>query len=160
MIRNQIKRLMRFVVAPLAALAVFGVVIHATGPIAIVNETPSLPRGLYVRTAESISHGAVVAFAQPPQARAYLETLGYPEGAYLLKRVVALVGERVDVRALPRLPADRRGTALPQAKATLILGSSEMFVLGDTGARSFDSRYFGPLPIGDAVGVYRLVWAW
>jgi type IV secretory pathway protease TraF len=160
MTRDRIKRLVQFVAAPVIALALVGAITDATGPLAIINETPSLPRGLYARSAEPLSHGAIVAFAQPAAARAYLQTLGYPESAYLLKRVTGLPGEAIAAEALPQLAADRRGVALPQTEARTTLAEGEVFVTGDTGARSFDSRYFGPLRIADTVGTYRLVASW
>jgi len=154
------QRLFRFVLLPVAALSLFGIVIDAAGPIAIVNETPSLPRGLYLRTFEPIERGAIVAFPQPAAARAYLQTLGYPESAYLLKRVTRLPGDAIAAEALPRLATDRRGVALPHIETKTTVAEGEVFVTGDTGARSFDSRYFGPLRIADTVGTYRLVASW
>lgn len=158
--RETIRGLLRFVAAPLAGLAALAGVPRAAGPLAIVNETPSIPRGLYVRTPGPLAHGAVVAFAPPRRARATLAALGYPGDVWLLKRVAARPGEAVTVAALPRLRTDRRGAPLPQAPDTLTLSDGEMFVLGDTGAQSFDSRYFGPVRITDVLGAYRLVWSW
>jgi type IV secretory pathway protease TraF len=160
MTRERIKRLIWFVAAPVLSLALFGKITHATGPLAIVNETPSLPRGLYVRSAKPMAHGAIVAFSQPAQARVYLAALDYPASAYLLKRVSALPGETVLAGSLPRLAADHAGRPLPWTDTPESLGADQVFVLGDTGARSFDSRYFGPIAASDIVGTYRLVWSW
>lgn len=159
MTADRTNRIWRFVVAPVLALGAIGIVSAIAKPLAIVNETPSLPRGLYVRTAEPITHGAIVAFPQPAKARAYLAALDYPASAYLLKRVTTLAGEAAPT-TLPRLTADRAGRPLPHTETAAQLNEGEVFVLGDTGARSFDSRYFGPIAASDIVGTYRLVWSW
>ncbi|MCH4267313.1 MAG: S26 family signal peptidase [Brevundimonas sp.] len=136
--------------------------------LALINESPSLARGLYVRTGEKLSPGAIVAVPQTEAARPYLERLGMPADLLLLKRVVALGGERVCAadegvmapgRRAPRLERDRRGMDLPAWRECRALEPDELFLLGDTPG-SFDSRYFGPVRRSDVVGVYREVLTW
>ncbi|TAJ68779.1 MAG: hypothetical protein EPO51_24930 [Phenylobacterium sp.] len=134
----------------------------------LVNETPSLPEGVYLRTAAVPAPGAIVAVAPPASARLYLAGLGAPAGARLLKRVAAGPGEvvcregqrlswsRGEVAALSR---DRRGSALPGWRGCRRLGRDEFVVLGDT-PTSFDSRYFGPIRRAAIEGVYVEVWRW
>lgn len=136
---------------------------------ALVNESASLPRGLYVRIPNGAPElGAIVAAAPPIQARAYLASLGAPDDQRVLKRVAAAAGDvvcrrddRLDtpLRAVgvPRL--DRRGARLPSWRECRRLDQGELFLLGDTPS-SFDSRYFGPVDRSRILGVYRRAATW
>nr|WP_313040207.1 S26 family signal peptidase [Brevundimonas diminuta] len=135
---------------------------------ALINETLSLPRGLYLRTQAPIERGSVVALAQPATARAYLTRLGMPDDILLLKRVAAVEGDavcdeggtvRTPGRQVVRLDRDRRGAVLPAWSECRLLERDELFLLGDT-PESFDSRYFGPVRKGEAKGVYQEVLTW
>jgi len=136
--------------------------------LALINESPSLPRGLYLRAGATLERGAVVAIAQPAASRAYLMRLGMPNEVLLLKRVAAVGGDsvcagsgivRTPGRQVRTLDRDRQGAALPVWRECRRLARDELFLLGDTPA-SFDSRYFGPVLRGEAVGVYREVLTW
>lgn len=62
----------------------------------LVNESRSLPRGLYVRRFNAApDRGRLVAFVQPEAARSYLAGLGAPPDMMLLKRVAAVGGDHV-----------------------------------------------------------------
>lgn len=135
---------------------------------ALINESPSLPRGLYLRAGIAITPGAIVAVPQPAAARPYLERMGMPRDVLLLKRVAALGGEGVcavdGMVVAPRRRArtadrDRRGAVLPTWRQCRVLAADEVFLLGDTPG-SFDSRYFGPVRRSDVVGVYREIVTW
>ncbi|WP_309630136.1 S26 family signal peptidase [Brevundimonas sp.] len=140
-----------------------------TPALALVNESPSLPRGLYLREIGAApERGATVALPQPPAARAYLGALGMPPQVLLIKRVAAIEGdlvcrERAAVtaagRTAPVVERDRRGGTLPQWRGCRRLGRGELFVLGDTPG-SFDSRYFGPVEVEDLDGVFREILTW
>lgn len=134
----------------------------------LVNETPSVPRGVYLRTATAPAAGAIVALTPPAPARAYLARRGTPSGARLLKRVAAGPGELVCRSAAtvtwPRgaataLDRDRQGAPLPVWQGCRRLAAGELLVLGDT-ALSFDSRYFGPVTARDIDGTYKEIWRW
>jgi type IV secretory pathway protease TraF len=135
----------------------------------LVNESPSLPRGLYARTLQGrVVRGAIVAIRQPAVARPYLASLGMPGQVRLIKRVGAASGDVVcaspGVLTLPgRILVvrghDRFGAALPVWRGCRRLRADELFLLGDT-ANSFDSRYFGPAPRAQVEGVFREVAAW
>lgn len=136
--------------------------------LALINESPSLARGLYLRAGMVIGPGAVVAIPQPVAARPYLARLGMPPDVLLLKRVAAVGGDQVCAvdgavqtpgRRESSLERDRRGAILPAWRACRVLGPDEVFLLGDTPG-SFDSRYFGPVRRSDVVGVYREVLTW
>ena len=63
---------------------------------ALINESPSLPKGVYVRTAAAeISRGEVVAIRQPAVVRPYLARQGMPPEVRLIKRVAATGGDAV-----------------------------------------------------------------
>ena len=152
-----------------AAAGLLGCATDVWPDVALVNESASLPRGLYVRQpGAKLEQGAVTAVEQPRAARAYLAGLGAPPDMMLIKRVAAQGGDPVcrdhDRIRLPAQVAtvartDRRGATLPVWSACRRLSPDEVFLLGDT-ETSFDSRYFGPVRRSDLRGVYRLVLTW
>lgn len=154
------KRVM--VVVTIAAIAPFLIV----GLVGIrINASPSLPMGLYEKTFDA--HATLVEFCPPePYARIALER-GYrssgncPDGAEpLMKPLIAIAGDIVDVSA--------RGLAVngvllpntaPKTKDTrdrpmrlwhygrYRVASDSVWVASSYNAWSFDSRYFGPIPV-------------
>ncbi len=135
----------------------------------MINESPSVPKGFYVRAAGgALERGTIVAVRQPRIARRYLTGLGVPAQVRLIKHVAAAAGDRVCARngevTLPgqRVAVrdrDRFGGRLPAWRGCRSLGADELFLLGDT-ANSFDSRYFGPVPRAEVEGVFRQVASW
>ena len=129
-----------------------------------VNTTGSLPLGLYITTekpANLVEFCPAEPFASLAIRRGYRARGSCPDGAMpLLKPIVARAGDIVDFsargmavngRLLPNtapLALDSRGLPLPQwpfgyyriAPGTVWLASSYS-------PKSFDSRYFGPLPV-------------
>ncbi|WP_068875879.1 MULTISPECIES: S26 family signal peptidase [unclassified Phenylobacterium] len=140
----------------------------APGAWLVVNESPSVPTGIYVRSQDPLRIGVIVAVRPPPAARGYLVTLGAGPEARLLKRVAAMAGapvcRRSDVLTWPRGAArvrdrDRLGQRLPQWRGCRPLAAGELLVMGDT-PTSFDGRYFGPVRTSDIDGVYAEVVRW
>lgn len=141
----------------------------AQPPFALINESASVPTGLYRRSLDGQPRaGRLVAIAPPPAARAYLAGLGAPPDTRLLKRVAAVGGQHVCRRgAVLRAPdrdvavmtRDRRGAPLPVWRGCRALGPDELLVLGDT-PTSFDGRYFGPVRRSAVLGVYEEVMRW
>jgi len=137
-------------------------------PPLLVNESPSLPMGVYRRLGDDIRRGAIVAAPQPDRGRPYLAGLGMPAEVVLIKRVAAVGGDRVCVQG-DRVVAgetvrtahsrDSRGRRLPRWSGCRRLQEGELFLLGDTPG-SFDSRYFGPVDRTAVTGVYREVFRW
>ena len=155
------------VLVPVFALATLSA--DRTPALSLVNESPSLPKGLYLRAhGARPERGAIVAVPQPTPTRAYLAGLGMPADVLLLKRVAASGGEIVcrngsrvwgadwSVAAAGR---DRRNRVLPAWSGCRVLAADELFLLGDT-ASSFDSRYFGPVRESDVAGVFRETIGW
>ncbi|MEH6678169.1 S26 family signal peptidase [Phenylobacterium sp.] len=137
-------------------------------PPLLINESPSLPEGVYGLERRTAGLGATVAVAQPPAGRAYLAALGMPGEVMLIKRVAAVQGDRVCLDG-ERLTAgsqtrrvrrrDGQGRVLPLWAGCRLLGPGELFLLGDTPG-SFDSRYFGPVHRDQVIGVYREIFTW
>ena len=136
--------------------------------LALINESPSLPRGLYLRGSGEPEIGSVVALPQPVSSRAYLESLGMPADVLLIKRVAARGGDMVcreglavqtPVRQVEAHDRDNQGTTLPVWSGCRRLAYDQFFLLGDSPG-SFDSRYFGTVDRAEITGVYRGVLTW
>lgn len=151
-----------------ALAAALGVIAVSSRPFFIINESRSLPRGLYLRSTQPIEHGATVMLEQPERARAYLAELGMPSDLPLLKRITAVGGDAVCASAgeittpqgvTKAALYDRRNTRLPQWSDCRKLEADEVFVLGDS-PDSFDSRYFGPVRQTALRGVFVQIVRW
>ena len=141
-----------------------------------LNETPSVPVGLWrVSAVAVLERGRVVSFCPPAtdvfleaRRRGYLQRGNCP-GALepMLKVLAGLPGDEVlqtadalfiNGRALPHskaLEADAQGRPLPAlASRRFVIRAGEGMVVGDH-PRSFDSRYFGPLPLAAIEGEAR-----
>ncbi|MEQ1708779.1 MAG: S26 family signal peptidase [Terricaulis sp.] len=169
--KTKIVRACRLLLPVFLVLALLATAPRMLGVTFLINTTPSVPTGLYVRDyGASLERGAIIAFRQPAAARAYLgATLGFPNDAPLLKLVAAMPGDRacredagvrVGGALRPVMDVDPRGAALPQWRECRALASDEVFALGGHGASSFDSRYFGPVHEADMLGIYRSIVAW
>lgn len=164
--RLEISRWMIVAVLTLAALWVAPRVI---GEVFLINATPSVPTGLYVRDfGATIARNAIVAVEQPLAAQRVLAPLGYPTDAALMKEVAGLSGDAVcaDDEAVmvaghgfPAPVASILTQGFPAWTECRALRSDELFLLG-AGATSFDSRSFGPVPIASVRGVYRRLLTW
>lgn len=140
-----------------------------------VNTTPSMPMGLYrVRPAGSgkLERGTIVAICPSRAALAIAIPRGYLMPGHcpgnvepLLKHVVAVAGDRVQVSdagiivngdPLPnsiRLKKDCQGRALPRIPAgRYTIAKGDVWLYAPV-KRSWDSRYFGPAPAANVVGL-------
>jgi len=133
------------------------VVASAVGSLFLWNLSASLPRGLYrAEPGRAPSRGAVVAFEPAPLAAALIIERGYlPRGALLLKTVVALPGDHVCIgdafwvngRLIGWVPtSDSSGRRLDPYRFCGTVSPGFAFV-ATPAQLSFDSRYFGPLPL-------------
>jgi conjugative transfer signal peptidase TraF len=153
-------------------------VLFATGWIGglRINTTPSEPLGLWriVPLNRSVLPGDTV-FVCPPdnitmreaRQRGYLRPGLCPGGfGPLIKNVIAVAGQRVDITdrvaidgvPIPRsriMQTDAQGRSLrPDQSGMVILG--EVYLHSDfTG--SWDSRYFGPVPVSGVLGLAQEV---
>jgi len=145
---------------------------HAFGPPLLLNLTTSVPRGLYVLTPPAPpARGMLVAFPPPAAVAALVVTRGYlAPRTPLLKPVAALPGETVCVQndgvfiegdfVAPVTSVDALGRPLPRWRGCVTLGVGEVFPLSTWTPRSFDGRYFGPVPVASLLGRVTPVWTW
>jgi conjugative transfer signal peptidase TraF len=161
----------------LVALVVIAVIASSIlfGHRLIVNRTHSLPVGLYYWSDVPIKKGSIVLFKSDQSTP--LEQLGIERGYEaralpLLKRVVALEGDLVSVSSsgvsingqlLPNsapLSHDEAGRTLAMAQLDQYrLGADQAFLMGVT-PTSWDSRYFGSVPLSRCSGSFVPVLTW
>ncbi len=138
-----------------------------------LNFTDSAPRGLWtVETIDrlSIKRGSLVSICPPdrPIVRAVADLGGLPAGdcpilgvAPLLKPVGAVPGDvirlykgrsvTVNGITLPNTVSKDSLPAFPDGEYTVAPG--QVWLFSNYNANSFDSRYFGPVPIGNMRGL-------
>ena len=161
----------------LVALVVIAVIVSFIlfGHRLIINRTHSLPVGLYYCSDVPIKKGSIVLFKPDHSIRP--QQLGFDRGYEtrelpLLKRVVALAGDVVSVSSsgvsvngqlLPNsapLVHDEAGRQLVMAQLDQFrLRPDEAFLMGVT-PTSWDSRYFGPVPLSRCSGSFVPVSTW
>lgn len=144
-----------------------------------VNFTSSLPLGIY-RSAPAgrITHGSVVLVCLPEpiarfaRGREYLWRGECPgPAAPIGKLVLALAGDTVGVTAgglrlngfiVPRtqpLGADRKARPMVHYPyGDYVVPADRMWLYSPYDARSFDSRYFGPVPVSSVRSTLVSVW--
>jgi conjugative transfer signal peptidase TraF len=162
-----------FAAVATALSVIVGISAAVAGQGGLINTTPSYPRGLYLPLRRAALVGDLVAFcpssavANYGMARGYLNPGRCPAGSVpLIKRLAAAGGDRVAIgragvmvggkvlknsRPLPRDGLDR---PLPQLRLSTTLLVSQVLLMSDYQAASFDSRYFGPL---DRAGIQKAV---
>ena len=136
-----------------------------------INETPSMPRGVYwVSELDSLQRGESVLISFPEKLREFAATHRWlsPEKP-LLKTVGALAGDTVcnDSGALtingviqgPIFGEDSEGRALPHIEGCIVIAPGTFLPLSRTSERSFDGRYFGPLSTQLISGRARLLFS-
>lgn len=132
------------------------------------NVSPSLPTGFYWLDSPEVpvSRGDVVSLKPPPPAASLLASRGYlPRGYYLLKRVVAVPGDRVcfedcrfvvnDAVLAPIPLSDSQGRPLAPSSFCGRIPEGSVAVATPY-PKSFDSRFFGPVPMAGLRRAHRL----
>jgi len=139
-------------------------------PRLIWNASASAPIGLYeVRPQATFAHGEMVLVRPPQWIRIFAAARSYlPDSVPMLKRIAAENGDIVcrnkaaitinDRVVAHALSADRAGRALPVWSGCHKLAGGEIFLLMDGVRASFDSRYFGPVPIAAIIGKAVPIW--
>ena len=157
----------------------FGVLCYAVG--ARINNSKSIPLGLYWVSDRPLDRGEYVLFCPPEvgviaeaKHRGYL-TSGFCPGeyGYMMKQVAATTddvvvisnaGVSVNGGLLPNsipLKSDPAGRPLPRYQSEkFIIGSSEVLLMSDVSATSFDGRYFGPVNRSQIRTVIVPVFTW
>lgn len=154
-------RIGQHLVAAVTTIVLAGAVVLGAGSVAhhlTWNLSPSLPRGLYLLHRGAVPRRqSIVAFPVPAMAAATIAARRYLlPGALLLKRIVALSGDRVSIddRSFvvngtligPVAGHDSAGRPLTPFRFSAEVPRGFALV-ATTSHLSFDSRYFGPVPI-------------
>jgi conjugative transfer signal peptidase TraF len=139
----------------------------------VINTSPSVAPGLYLRTSEEPAVGRLVDFCIPPAARVYVlgRTGNSGENWYILKPIVAGPGDRIDTtgdwlvinhqRIAPMPPPrDSSGRSLPVWRDSRSLGPDEFFVFSGRIPNSFDSRCYGPIARSEITSVRQPLITW
>jgi len=162
--RNGIWTLLALTLAAGLVLAV-----HALG--VRINWTSSMPLGLYRELPARLERGAVVLICLPEEVaqlgrqRRYLPLGDCPEGVSpIVKEIAAIAGDEIALQenslAVNGVVVDRTGLrstdslGRPLDHAQLgrrLVGDGEVWVLGIERSRSWDSRYFGAVPVESIV---------
>lgn len=160
--------------AALAALTVAAVAGAPWLPLR-VNWSSSAPLGLYGEVRAPLSRGSLVAVCLPARigrigrALGYLARGGCSVGASpVLKRIAGMPGDEIELsprllvvngRVMNRnvvLEVDSRGRPLAHVPfGHRTLAADEVWLLGVHPERSWDSRYFGPVPLSSIVAIAR-----
>jgi conjugative transfer signal peptidase TraF len=137
-----------------------------------LNLSPSLPLGLYRTVHVAPVRGAIVVVCLPRQLGVFARARDYlgrgpcaGNVERLGKRVAGVAGDTIDMDAFGvsinhvRIPhsaplaRDSRGRPLPSMTGRRIVPDGHIFILANENPRSFDSRYFGPIPVCGAIVV-------
>lgn len=136
----------------------------------IWNASASVPIGLYaVQPPHGIRIADLAVITPPEPVARLLEDGGYiPRGVPLIKRVLALPGQKVcrknfliTVNGIAMGMArkhDRSGRNLPVWQGCRIIARDEVFLMNWLSPSSLDGRYFGPLPVSSITGRAMPLW--
>ncbi len=141
----------------------------------VINTSPSVHPGIYVRTAAAPAVGTLVEFRLPPAACGVRPLAGgggrpSPTGTCSSRswpaRATGSTRRATDCSSTagrsPRCRRDRDGDGrpLPRWRASRRLGPDEFFAFSARIPNSFDSRCYGPVRRDQITAVRRLLWAW
>ena len=170
-------------IAAIAGIAFAAMILIAAGNafgILISNTDSAAPAGVYRVVGHDISRGDLVAaclpiaIAQEGLARGYLRTGGCPGDAEPVDKIVgALAGDSVDIESgwvavngvrfahSATAPRDSAGRSLEHvAWGKRTVTANQVWLFGFNDRRSWDSRYFGPIPAANLRGRLEAVLTW
>ncbi len=168
------RRSHRILLGVLPTLALLGVlsICFANRQI-VIDTSPSVVPGLYIKSAAAPAVGQLVEFGIPASVRSYIHSRTGRDGQdwYILKPVAAGPGDQVDTtqdelringRFIAPMPPlrDGFGNLLPRWEQNRMLGLDEFFVFSDRIPNSFDSRCYGPVKRGEIASVRRMLITW
>jgi conjugative transfer signal peptidase TraF len=170
-------------IATMTGIAVAAAVLIAIGEafgVLISNTDSAAPAGIYRVVDKHIKRGDLVAaclpiaIAQQGLARGYLRTGECPGNAEPVGKIAgALPGDVVEVERgwvavngvkIPRSALATHDSArrpLPHSVwGNHTVGANEVWVFGFNDPRSWDSRYFGPIPFSNVRGALKPILTW
>jgi conjugative transfer signal peptidase TraF len=139
-------------------------------PKLIWNASESVPVGLYaIRPAGALYVTELVAVRPPEPLATFLAGRRYlPTGVPLLKRILALPGQRVcrsdltitvgGIAMGDALDRDSRGRRLPVWQGCHVVAAGEVFLMNWQSTVSLDGRYFGFLSASTIIGRADPLW--
>lgn len=159
-------------------LAASAVVLFASTRIRINPTATSAPRGLYLLSRSEPRRGSRVRVCLPEtharfgRGRGYLDAGTCPGGVRAVGKVVAaLPGDRVELAGdtlrvngtpLPgvgRLARDSAGRFIPAVpEGTYRVAPGTAWLVSEFNPRSWDSRYYGAVPLAEETPVLRPLW--
>jgi conjugative transfer signal peptidase TraF len=131
------------------------------------SSTSAAPIGFYLRTAPHPKRGQLVevclphAWAEFGIARGYIRhSWRCPDDSEALGKIVAgMPGDTLWIDPATVLPRDSMGRPMPHYFGMQHLKPGEIWVYGSA-RKSFDSRYFGPVPMANVIANLRPLWTW
>ena len=167
----------------LAGLGLFLAVLVALGDafgLLISNTDSAAPPGIYRLVSREVTRAELVAACLPPDiaqqglSRDYLRTGPCPGDAEPVGKIAgALSGDIVDLerggiavngRRMPHSAVashDSKGHALSHASwGKHQVAANEIWLFGFNDRRSWDSRYFGPIPLANVRGHLEPIFTW
>ncbi len=176
------KKVTRHAAIGVIAASAIGAVVCGIGYMAglRINTTKSIPVGIYKLISHTPHKGDYVIFC-PPQKdifnvahqRGYIGS-GFCPGGYgeMMKQILAAKGDEVAFRdsgvyvngqVLPYskpLSIDPGGRPLPAIREVHTLSKSEVLLMTDQSASSFDGRYFGAVTTSHIISAVKPVLTW
>ena len=135
----------------------------------VINYTDSLPEGVYrLYPVTEINLNTLIAIDVPEPYKDMVYGRGWLiRGGILIKPVAAMSGDRIDINDSklyingryfgPVFKQDLQGLPLPGVSGSYELKKDGLF-LASPYARSFDSRYFGPVTKDSILAEAKPVW--
>ena len=143
------------------AMFLFVIILNSTfDPLVFYNTSSSIPKGFYIKTFSGgeLEKGEIVVFDPPLEIAQYANERGYlPGGISMMKKVAATEGDDVKIIDGSFLAAgecygelsseDSSGRSLePYPYDDNYKVAKGEFIAVGTHPRSWDSRYYGPIP--------------
>lgn len=170
----------RFVLDMSISLVIWLIVLSISFPLfgLLWNFSDSMPAGIYRIVNEPIKRGSIVVFclndeaAKISKARGYVDSYFLPTGCAnhlisLIKPVVAVAGDSVSqnyqgikvngnfVLNSAFLIKDSKGRLMPKPSLPEIVPKNQLLLISSYSRFSWDSRYYGFIPVKDIRAVVR-----